>query len=112
MTEECAPYKAKTKGLSCSNYKHCPAVAKVKRSYYVNEYNFKPTVEMIQKEMLMYGPVVTEFKCDENFSLYSSGVMIQQGQEPNFMPEAMAFEMGLKANSLMQVSTQSLAENR
>ena len=28
----------------------------------------------------MHGPVVTEFKCDDNFSLYSSGIMIQAEQ--------------------------------
>ena len=48
-------------------YKDCPPVAKIKKSYYVGGYNFKPTVEMIQKDMLMYGPLVTEFKCDDNF---------------------------------------------
>jgi len=28
----------------------------------------------------MHGPVVTEFKCDDNFAFYSSGVMVQPGQ--------------------------------
>lgn len=36
---------------------------------------------MIQKEMLRNGPVVTEFHCDDNFGIYSSGVMIQ-GEKP------------------------------
>lgn len=77
VSEQCAPYKARTKGDRCANYAKCPAVAKIEKSYYVNGYNFAPTVEMIQKEMLRNGPVVTEFHCDDNFGLYSSGVMIQ-----------------------------------
>ena len=114
VTEECAPYKAKTKGSSCANYKHCPAVAKVKKSYYVNDYNFKPTVQMIQKEMLRNGPVVAEFKCDDNFSLYSSGVMIQPDRAPNTVPEPLASRMAHTSPSLMQAKqpNHSLAENR
>lgn len=80
VSEDCAPYHARTKGESCSNYKHCPAVAKINKSYYVGGYQWQPTVQMIQKEMLMHGPVVTEFRCDDNFQLYSSGIMIQAGQ--------------------------------
>jgi hypothetical protein len=34
-------------------------------------------VKQIQKEMLMHGPLVTEFKCDDNFSIYSDGILIQ-----------------------------------
>jgi len=44
-TEECAPYKARTKNDHCSNYKSCPAYAKVKKTYYLNGYNFSPSVE-------------------------------------------------------------------
>ena len=83
VAETCAPYRARDKGDQCSNYKNCPAAARIKSSYYVNGYNFMPTAQMIQKEMLMNGPVVTEFNCDDNFSLYSSGIMIQPNREPN-----------------------------
>jgi hypothetical protein len=44
VSEKCSPYKARTKGDKCSNYKDCPGVAKINKSYYVNGYNFKPTV--------------------------------------------------------------------
>jgi hypothetical protein len=47
VSEKCAPYKARTKNDKCSNYKHCPALAKVKKSYYVGGYNFSPTEKMI-----------------------------------------------------------------
>lgn len=76
VTENCSPYKARTKGDKCSNYAHCPAAARINKSYYVNGYNFKPSVQQIQKEMLMNGPVVTEFNCDDKFALYGSGIMI------------------------------------
>ena len=81
VKESCAPYHAKTVGESCSNFKHCPAFAKIKDSYYVGGYNFLPSVQMIQKEMLMHGPLVTEFKCDEKFSLYHSGILMQTDSE-------------------------------
>lgn len=32
---------------------------------------------MIQKEMLLNGPVVTEFKCDDMFGLYKEGILQQ-----------------------------------
>lgn len=66
-SEQCAPYKARTKDDKCSNYSHCPKVAKVKSSYYVGGYNYLPSEKLIQKELLMHGPLVTEFKCDDDF---------------------------------------------
>ena len=77
VTEECAPYKARTKGDSCSNYSNCPGFARVKSSYYVGGYNFNPDEKLIQKEMLMHGPVVTEFKADDSFQLYKEGILTQ-----------------------------------
>jgi len=44
ISEECGPYKGKTKGESCQNYKNCPPVAKVRSSYYIGGYNFSPRV--------------------------------------------------------------------
>jgi len=67
VTEECAPYSARTKGRSCAQYKNCKPYAKVTKSYYVNGYNFSPTEMQIRKEMLMHGPVTTEFKCNDDF---------------------------------------------
>ena len=67
LTEQCAPYFARTKGHSCSAYKDCPVHAKITKSYYVNGYNFSPDEMQIRKEMLMNGPVTTEFKCLDDF---------------------------------------------
>lgn len=36
--------------------------------------------------MLMNGPLVTEFKCDDNFGMYSSGVMIQPDRPASYGP--------------------------
>jgi len=47
VSEECAPYKAKTKDETCSSHKDCPIVAKINKSYYVNGYNTSPTAQMI-----------------------------------------------------------------
>ena len=33
VAEDCAPYKASTKGSSCSEFSKCPSVAKVTKSY-------------------------------------------------------------------------------
>ena len=39
VSEECAPYMGKTAGQQCSNYKDCPALARIKSSRYVGGYN-------------------------------------------------------------------------
>ena len=66
-TEDCAPYTARTKNHNCAQYEKCPKHAKVTKSEYLAGYNYNPSVELIQKEMLINGPLVTEFKCDDNF---------------------------------------------
>ena len=67
VAEKCAPYQATSKEWSCGDFKHCKPVAKVNKSYYVGGYNFKPTTKMIQKEMLLNGPIVTEFNPNDRF---------------------------------------------
>ena len=47
VSEKCAPYKGSTAQTKCSDTKECPAVARVKNSYYVGGYNNRPTPEMI-----------------------------------------------------------------
>ena len=87
-TEKCAPYKANTKGDSCANYAECPAYAKINSSYYLRGYNFNPTVADIQKEILMNGPLVTEFGANDDFSLYEKGVMVQNEKPPEVQSNA------------------------
>jgi len=75
-TEKCAPYQANTKGDSCGNYKDCPAYAKIVKSTYLRGYNFNPSVEDIQKEILLNGAVTTEFAAGDEFSFYKDGIMV------------------------------------
>lgn len=90
VKEECAPYAAMTKGagLQCPNYAHCEPYAKITESYYVNGYNFAPSVEQIQKEMLRNGPLTAEIKCGEDFGMYESGIFIQTVKESEDLPDA------------------------
>ena len=81
-TEKCAPYSAKTKGVSCANFSKCEPHTRVTRSYYVNGYNYDPTELQIRKEILHGGPVTTEFKADDDFQMYKSGIMVQMTREP------------------------------
>lgn len=81
-TEKCAPYTAKTKGSKCSDFSKCEPHTRVLSSKYVNGYNFDPTELQIRKEILMNGPVTTEFAADgDDFQLYKSGIMMQKPQD-------------------------------
>lgn len=114
ITEECAPYTARTKGRSCSSYKHCKPYAKVTKSYYVNGYNFSPTEMQIRKEMLMNGPVTTEFKCNDDFQMYQSGIMVQAAPVPEKIPTGQinaqkGSAKGQQLNSTAQANATSTA---
>lgn len=37
VSDECAPYKGKTKGQTCSNYEQCQPIAKVLNTHYVGQ---------------------------------------------------------------------------
>jgi len=39
--------------------------------------------------MLLNGPVVTEFKCDDNFGMYKEGILVQQDKEIEATTEVM-----------------------
>jgi hypothetical protein len=67
VKESCAPYKARTKGYKCSDFRNCEPYARVTHSYYVNNYQYGPTEKQIQKEILMNGPVVSDFNADDDF---------------------------------------------
>lgn len=75
VSEECAPFKYTTFGDKCQNYEKCPAVARVNSSYYLGGYNFNPSVELMQKELLMNGPLITEINAEEKFSRYHGGIL-------------------------------------
>lgn len=53
----------------------------MKNSYYVGGYNFKPTAEMIQKELLLNGPLVTEFRATDALAFYKDGVIFDKEKD-------------------------------
>jgi len=59
--EDCAPYQGSTAGTSCGKYKHCPAVARVKKSYDVGGAYGQTSEKQMMKEILRNGALNTEF---------------------------------------------------
>ena len=77
VSEECAPYLAKTQSTTCASYKDCPIVAKIQKSYFLAEYSGKPTVNQIKKELIRNGPVNTEIFAPDGFSHHKKGIFYQ-----------------------------------
>ena len=61
VSEECAPYKGKTKGDSCGNYKSCEPIAKVSESYFVGGTWGSTTELKMMKEILRNGAINGDF---------------------------------------------------
>jgi hypothetical protein len=57
VSEECAPYKQKTKGDHCSYYGSCKPVAKVQRSYFVGGGWGNTSEKKMMKEIIRNGAV-------------------------------------------------------
>ena len=70
VAEDCAPYLAQTRGKKCSDYSNCPTIAKVKKSYKLQETDKKS----IQKEILKHGMVVTDWYMPPYVKTYKSGI--------------------------------------
>lgn len=70
VSEECAPYKATTKGQQCSKFSSCPSIAKVKRSYQLEH----PDEFTIKKEILKNGMVVTDWYTPGYLKTYTGGI--------------------------------------
>ena len=79
VTEECAPYKGQTKGDSCSNYSGCEPFAKVKSTYFVGRGYGDTTEKKMMKEILRNGIVNGELQAPSIFSMYTEGIMTQDG---------------------------------
>lgn len=70
VSEKCAPYKAKTKGVSCGTYGKCKPMAKIKESYFVGgAYGASSELKMM-KEILRNGIVNGELNVPRVFSFY------------------------------------------
>ena len=77
VSEECAPFKSKTFGDKCGNYKDCKKIAKINKSYWVGGSYMDPINELqIRQELLMNGPIATNMAADdENFVPYKKGIL-------------------------------------
>lgn len=79
VSEECAPYKGKTKGQHCSMYEKCPPVAKVATSQFVGGGWGEVSEKQMMKEILRNGPVSIEFQANKVFMLYKDGILSEKG---------------------------------
>jgi len=79
VTDECAPYKAMTKGQSCANYANCQPMAKILNTQFVGKGWGEVTESQILKEMLRNGPVSVEFQANKLFQTYHSGILSETG---------------------------------
>ena len=78
-TEECAPFLGKHYKDKCGNYKNCPKIAKINKTYWVGgDYNNRISELQIQQDLLFFGPIATSVWVEhKNFRGYKSGVMKQ-----------------------------------
>ena len=60
-----------TKGVPCSQFAKCQPVAKINKTYKLA----KTDEEAIQREILMNGPVITDWSAPVYMKTYKSGVM-------------------------------------
>jgi len=88
VEEKCAPYRAMTVGGKCSDYKDCPGVAKVSRSYDVGGAYGQSSEALMMKEVLRNGALCTEFQAPNLFATYSSGLFTAEGFEALHMMAA------------------------
>lgn len=75
VTEQCAPYLAKTKGEHCGNYRHCKPKAKVQDSYFVGGGYGESSEKKMMKEILRNGIVNGELNVPRVFSFYQQGIL-------------------------------------
>lgn len=70
-TEECAAYQMQTKDVPCASFANCQPVARVSKTY-----KLRQTDETaIQREILLNGPVITDWSAPTFMKTYKSGVM-------------------------------------
>jgi len=79
VTEECAPYKGKTKGDSCSNYAQCEPHSKIANTYFVGKGYGDSSEKKMMKEIMRNGIVNGELQCPKIFHMYTEGVLTQDG---------------------------------
>ena len=75
VTEQCAPYQAKTKGYTCAKHKDCKAASKVKESYFIGGAYGESSEKKMMKEILRNGIVNGELNVPRVFSYYQEGIL-------------------------------------
>ena len=79
MEESCAPYQGQTKANQCRSYEKCSPVAKINKSYFLQDTQEVQIDEnKIMKEIMRNGPVVGEFKAPNKFRYYDKGILIDE----------------------------------
>ena len=81
VTEECAPYKGKTKGETCGAYEQCPGHAKIAKTYFVGKGYGDASEAKMMKEIIRNGAVNGELQCPHIFGMYQSGIMTSEGMK-------------------------------
>ena len=75
VSEKCAPYMSKTKGLTCGQYKNCSTEAKVEKSYFIGGAYGESSEKKMMKEILHRGIVNGELNVPRVFSFYQQGIL-------------------------------------
>ena len=75
VDEECAPYKARTKGMTCGEYKKCQTKAKIQKSYFIGGAYGESSEKKMMKEILHGGIVNGELNVPRVFSFYQQGIL-------------------------------------
>ena len=75
VSEQCAPYKAETKGHNCTEYTNCTAEAKVLDSYSIGGGYGQSSEKKMMKELLRNGMVNGELNVPRVFAFYTEGIL-------------------------------------
>lgn len=93
VTEECAPYRGKTKGDHCSNYADCAPHSKIEKTRFVGKGYGDTSEKKMMQEIARNGMVNGELNAPHIFHMYTKGVLTADGIK----------ELHKKALSLAQV---------
>ena len=78
VEESCAPYKAVTKGETCSAFAECKPVAKIKSTHLVGGGYAEIAEDQMMKDLIRNGPISVEFQTNQYFTAYQSGIISEQ----------------------------------
>jgi cathepsin C len=79
VTEECAPYQAKTLNDACGNYAQCEPHSKIGSSYFVGRGYGDSSEKKMMKEIMRNGLVNGELQAPHIFHMYTKGILTKEG---------------------------------